>query len=313
MIKKIVWAAILLILSCVVLLFGIWTDSNWLSTALALLVFALGGFLLVSLYRADQHEKETRRTLAEDLDRANRDKEEYRKACMEEQAQFFSTFSHGVRMPLSIIKGYAELLLSGDIDRESEPQYLEKIIERSQSIVDFFPKIQDRLELKELQEEKREPVDLLQLVRDCTQEIKNGMCFDTIRIQVLSQEDSLLILSSPERINEIIYNLLENAAKYMQRQGIVTFRLWKDLGMVHMHVRDDGMGLKKEEASRIFEKNYQGSNQKGGRGYGLYWVQQIVLAHGGRIWAESDIGKGMSIQIVFPEFRPQADEKLAAS
>ena len=167
-------------------------------------------------------------------------------------------------MPLSIIKGYAELLLSGDIDRESEPQYLEKIIERSQSIVDFFPKIQDRLELKELQEEKREPVDLLQLVRDCTQEIKNGMCFDTIRIQVLSQEDSLLILSSPERINEIIYNLLENAAKYMQRQGIVTFRLWKDLGMVHMHVRDDGMGLKKEEASRIFEKNYQGSNQRAG-------------------------------------------------
>ena len=87
--KKIVWAAVLLTLSCVVLLFGIWTDSNWLSTALALLVFALGGFLLVSLYRADQHEKETRRTLTEDLDRANRDKEEYRKACMEEQAQFF--------------------------------------------------------------------------------------------------------------------------------------------------------------------------------------------------------------------------------
>lgn len=310
---KIIRTSLLLFLFTIIAVIALWKDVFWLSIVCILFLLGLGIWLLYCLFLSEERIQTTRQKMEGELRCAQQQTEEYKRNCLEEQTQFYSNFSHSVRMPLSIIKGYAELLQTGDIDRENEIQYLEKIVEKSQAIVDFFPKLQDNLEIQELSAEKKDAVDLLKVVQECVQEIKNGMCFDTLRIQVLSQEKTVYIRSNAARINEVIYNLLENAAKYMQRPGIVTFRIWKDQKTVHLHVRDDGMGIKQEEANRIFEKNYQGSNQKGGRGYGLYWVQKIVLAYGGKIWAESELGKGMSIHLVFPEFEENQNTQPATS
>ena len=203
--KSFVAANAAIFVLCIVLLLAIWFDSLWIAVVSGLLLAALCVWFAVELYHEKQRAQKERQAFAKETQRLQEEKNECRKACVEEQTQFYSAFSHSVRMPLSIIKGYAELLASGDIIQEDEPKYLQKIIERCQSIVDFFPKIQENLELKELQDEMRTPQDLFHLVQECTQEIKNGMCFDSIRIQVLSQQENLMVLCKPERINEIIY------------------------------------------------------------------------------------------------------------
>lgn len=291
---------------------AVWLGAPWAATAGALAAAAAAGCCLFRLWRSEEERLAEAAGFREKLRQAGQEMEACRKSCAEEQAKFYSTFSHGIRMPVSIIKGYAELLGSGKIDKETESQYLEKIIQKSQDIADFFPKVQESLELRSLSSEEREPVDLVLVTQECVQEIQRSMSFNEVRFQVIAQTDSVLVTANHRRINDIIYNLMENASKYMQRPGIVTFLLWRKEGCAHLVVKDDGMGLPRQEAEHIFEKNYQGSNQKEGHGYGLYWVWKIVDTYGGRVSAKSDLGQGMEIHIVLPESAPEGTERLAS-
>lgn len=301
------WIAMIMTLCLFVglLIFGSCMQIRWVSILSGTMMFLESIGFVALLWQQEKKERQLCRQIEQEKESAQQNLKECKRKSVEEQAQFYSAFSHSIRMPLAIIKGYAELLANGSIDREDQDQYLEKIIQKSQSIVDFFPKMQEHLELIELSSESKEPVNLVKAVQQCVQEIQKSMCFDDIRLQVLSTETELLVEINENRINEIVYNLLDNAYKYMQRAGTVTFRMWKADEDIHLLVRDDGMGISKEKTKHIFEKNYQGDNQeanhRGGRGYGLYQVQQIVLAYHGQISADSDVGKGMAIHIIFPQ------------
>ena len=101
-------------------------------------------------------------------------------------------------------------------------------------------------------------------------------------------------------LSRVLFNLLENALKYMGRPGAITIRVLKLESNASILVQDDGLGLPAEETAHIFEPNYQGSNHVGGQGYGLYLVRRAIEGHGGTVSAQSAPGRGMGISITLP-------------
>lgn len=217
---------------------------------------------------------------------------------------FRSTLSHSLRMPVAIIQGYAELL-EGDVitDPEVRREYLGKIVQRSQYMTDVMSRqfstdgLFNQLSYSE--------IDLMDLVRQAAADIRTAAAEQGVSVQVVSQEDHLMVQVDSYLMNRVLFNLLENAVKYMGRPGSVTIRVVRKGEQVDIQVRDDGMGLPEEETAHIFEANFQGSNHVRGQGYGLYLVKRTVEAHGGAISAQSGLGRGMGITLTLP-LRPAA-------
>lgn len=217
---------------------------------------------------------------------------------------FRSTLSHSLRMPVAIIQGYAELL-EGDVitDPEVRREYLGKIVQRSQYMTDVMSRqfstdgLFNQLSYSE--------IDLMDLVRQAAADIRTAAAEQGVSVQVVSQEDHLTVQMDSYLMNRVLFNLLENAVKYMGRPGSVTIRVVRKGEQVDIQVRDDGMGLPEEETAHIFEANFQGSNHVRGQGYGLYLVKRTVEAHGGAISAQSGLGRGMGITLTLP-LRPAA-------
>lgn len=234
----------------------------------------------------EDHREEIRRT---------------REAARQEMEQFHSTLAHSLRMPISIVQGYADLLANGMVDDpDTQKEYLKKISERTQYVSDVIRR--QRLSSEGIDRSKLifESVDLLALVSQAVRDIQTAADEAEIRLQVLSSEETLVVTADAYLLNRVFYNLLENAMKYMGRPGVVTIRLGRQGDKVLVQVQDDGVGMETDEVEHIFEKNYQGSNRSSGQGYGLFLVKESVEAHGGTIAARSAPGQGMGITICVP-------------
>lgn len=219
----------------------------------------------------------------------------------QEMEQFRSTLSHSLRMPISIIQGYADLLADDMVeDPETQKEYLKKISARTQYMSDVIRR--QRLASDGLSKGKLvfERVDMLELVDQVVRDMQTAAEEANVRLQVLCPVDTMPVTVDAYLINRVFYNLLENAMKYMRRPGVVTIRLARQGSTVTVHVQDDGVGMESEEVEHIFEKNYQGSNRISGQGYGLFLVKESVEAHGGSISARSAPGQGMGITIHLP-------------
>ena len=217
-----------------------------------------------------------------------------------ENEQFRSSLAHSLRMPVAIIQGYAELLAGGMVsEEEAQKDYLEKIVQRSRYMSDVMSR---HFSGGELNNERIlfEEIDILELVRKAVVDIKKAAEEKGVVVQMISTEDTVMAMADGYLLNRVIFNLLENSLKYMGRPGVVMIRVLKQNGLVSLMVQDDGLGMDPEEASRVFEPRFQGSNRSGGSGYGLYLVKQAVEAHGGIVTAQSAPGRGMGIVLTLP-------------
>ena len=282
---------------------------------------ALGMWLIIGDFRRrDRWAGETIRQLEERL----REQEETHARQLREAGEtghremeaFRSALSHSLRMPIAIIQGYADLL-AGNVttDPEVRKNYLEKIVQRTQDMTDVLGRtvLHGELSGNNL---SYSTVDLILLTRQTAEDMRTAAEERSVRIQVLSSEDRLIVQADEYLISRVLFNLLENALKYMGRPGTVSIRVQRQEKEATVSIQDDGFGLPEEEVEHIFRINFQGSNRVGGQGYGLYMVKQIVEAHGGAITARSKVGKGMGIRFTLPLERPEsqgAQEKAAAA
>ena len=227
--------------------------------------------------------------------------EQAERAHREEMESFRGDLSHALRMPISIIQGYAELLADGVVEDEAtRKEYLQKILQRTQDMGDALT--------RQLSEARTEGeivpspvrVDLLELARQAAADLETTALRQGIHIQVVSAEDAVWLEADPQLLTRVFFNLMENALKYMGRAGFITIRVGRDGDRVRVLVQDDGLGLDPGETRRIFERSFQGSNRAGGHGYGLYITRKIILAHGGDISASSAPGRGMGIAFTLP-------------
>lgn len=226
---------------------------------------------------------------------------EMRSQNQSEMDAFRSSLSHSLRMPVAIIQGYAELLVSGVIkDTEVAVEYLEKINQRSQYMTEAISRqfsVADSINSSKLTYSQ---LDLISLVGQAASDMQAAAEEQGVRIQVISPEQHIFMQGDAYLLSRVLYNLLENALKYMGRPGVITIRVLLQGDDVSLLVQDDGLGLSPEETAHIFEPNYQGSNHTVGQGYGLHLVRCAIESHGGTVSAQSALGRGMGIFMTLP-------------
>jgi len=230
--------------------------------------------------------------------------------------EFVANVSHELRTPLSLIKGYVETLIDGAKDEPAVATRFLQTIEKHADRLTFL--IEDLLTISKL--ESGQVVMNLQasavhpLVERVLDDLQSKATERQVHLRNETPSD-LVAHADSERIEQVLFNLIDNSIKYGKQGGAVAIQARaKDAQMIEISVRDDGPGIPPEARERIFERFYRvdraRSREQGGTGLGLSIVKHIVQSHGGEVWVESEHGKGAAFSFTLPLFveeRPVAD------
>lgn len=211
--------------------------------------------------------------------------------------EFVANVSHELRTPLAIIQGFVESLRGGAKDDPALNARFLEIIDRNVRRLSLL--IQDLLVLSELESGRAritlEPVKLAAAVGEVTEDFK-ARAADR-NVTVVNEVGGVFAMADPNRLYQVLGNLVDNAIKYGQAGGTVRISARPaERGSVEVAVADDGPGLPAEALDRVFERFYRvdkgRSRDAGGTGLGLAIVKHLVQALGGRVWVESELGRG---------------------
>jgi two-component system phosphate regulon sensor histidine kinase PhoR len=220
---------------------------------------------------------------------------------------FVANVSHELRTPLTTIKGYAETLLEGALKEDQAFQFVQVIkrhTDRLTKIVEDLLML-SRIETKEFQL-KMEAIPLRDFIDDVVDFVKEPAERKKISLSRNEIPSSLAVLADRSYLEQILINLLDNAIKYTPEGGrVIVSAVEKDSKDIQFSIEDNGIGIPKEDLSRIFERFYRvdkgRSKELGGTGLGLSIVKHLVQAHGGRVWVESQLGKGSAFFFTVPK------------
>jgi len=233
---------------------------------------------------------------------AEAEKTEAHEECQNQIKQFHSKISHGFRMPMSVIQGYADLLKGNLVtDEEARQEYLLKICDKITYMNELFGQLllEDRIRA-DFPSVILEPLEISALVQKIADDISIAAQKLDIEIRTVFSDNSIMVRANANLLIKVFYNILENSLKYMGGAGRISITVSRLNDEVLLVFKDDGMGLDPKETEHIFEMDYQGSNKLPGNGFGLYFAKTGVEAHGGTIFAKSDYGNGMCIFIRLP-------------
>jgi signal transduction histidine kinase len=219
----------------------------------------------------------------------------------QQRRNMLADVSHELRTPITVIQGNVEGILDGMYP--ADEARLKSILEETQIV----SRLVDDLRTLALAESgalrlKREPTNLSELVRDAVSELEAQAQEKEIKVEMsLTGGEEANV--DPQRIHEVLTNLLSNALRYTPREGEVHVRLTETGSGVESNaskqratisVEDNGPGIEPDDLAHVFERFYK-SSDSGGMGLGLSIAKYLVEAHGGKIWAESEVGKGTKI------------------
>jgi signal transduction histidine kinase len=221
------------------------------------------------------------------------------------KAELISTLAHEMRTPLTSIKGYSTALLmeEASFDPETQQEFLQIIDEECDVLQDL---IHDLLESSiidaGLLRLEPQPAMLPRLAQSVTDDIANHTQKHRFLVDFPSRFP--IVDADPQRITQVLRNLLDNAVKYSPQGGLVVVRGEVRQDEVIISVADQGVGIAPEHLNRLFEKFFRVESGLGrhvvGSGLGLPIAQTIVESHGGRIWAESQLGQGTTLYFTLP-------------
>jgi len=220
--------------------------------------------------------------------------------------EFMSNVSHELKTPLISIKGYGELLYDGKLEGRLDEQKksLEAIIRNADRLTRLINSILfiTRLQAGKI-EFRFEPVEVDEIVQICVDDLKNPMDKKHIIFEKELSGVSRL-KGDKDRFVEVISNLLDNAVKFTRVGGKIAIKAWDEAENVHITVSDNGIGIPAVIIPKLFTRFFQvdasTSRKYGGTGLGLYITKTIIDASGGKIWIESEVGKGTAIHILLP-------------
>jgi signal transduction histidine kinase len=299
--------------------------TRWLlSTAVALLLSAAVGLLLsraisrpvrrltaaagkVARGQLDQQVPVGSRDELGRLSQTFNDMTARLRAARQMQVDFVANVSHELRTPLTAVKGLVETLRDGAVD---DPDVRDRFLETMEDETDRLIRlVNDLLTLSRADSEalnlQREPVDLAQLARAIVRKLAPRAEARGVALLMEAAPDAPVALADPDRIEQVLVNLLDNAVKYSRPGG--TVRVHVDGGQgdaARVQVWDEGIGIPADELARIGERFYRAdkarSRAEGGSGLGLAIARALVEAHGGQLWLESQEGQGTVVRFTLP-------------
>jgi len=244
---------------------------------------------------------ETLRALYRELDQKNQKLEKFDKL----KSQFVANVSHEFKNPLFVVSESLSIILDGLMGKINTEQ--EKILKVGKNNVDRLLRlVTDMLDLSKIEagkmEMRRERFDMAKLVEDVLTNYEGEILKKEIVLKKNISRRANLIWADKDRMSEVIINLLSNAVKYTPSKGNVDvkFEWTKEEG--RFEISDTGSGIREQDLGKIFNKFERISDEKQeGTGLGLSITKDIVELHKGKIWAESEIGKGSKFIFVLPK------------
>lgn len=230
---------------------------------------------------------------------------------------FVSTVSHELRTPLTSIKGFISTLLQDedgtfyDFDTQREFYHIiDNECDRLTRLISDLLNV-SRIEAGRALDLNPTPIVLPPIIEKVVTVQKSYTSKHELVIDVKNQLP--VIIGDADKVDQILTNLTNNAIKYSPRGGTITITALAEGDVVRMSVTDQGMGIPKEHLPKVFERFHRVDNRDtrtvGGTGIGLYLVKHLVEAHGGKIWVESEHGKGSSFIFELPKCPPQFEEE----
>ena len=226
---------------------------------------------------------------------------------------FVANVSHELRTPLSIFRGYLETLLDDPQQPPGELLRILEIMERHSDRLNAL--VEDVLSLARLESPGMEldlsEIELPEFLHGVMRDWEKRLAAKKLKSH-LNFPGSLPRLRADEtRLQELIYNLLDNAVKYSKPGGTVFLRAESEPDGVRLSVADQGAGIAPDDLPRIFERFYRAdksrSSEQSGTGLGLSIVKHIAQLHGGSVKAQSELGKGTTISVLLPVAAPERD------
>ena len=220
---------------------------------------------------------------------------------------FVANVSHELRTPLSILRGYIETLLDNPTTEREELTRILRVMERHSDRLELL--VEDLLTLAQL--ESGNPnlqmgtVDLSSFLPEMVRDWEKKLTSKQLNIMVDVPTELSPICADRTRLQEALYNLLDNAVKYSREHGEIRLSARQRDAEIELTVSDDGIGIAKEDLPRIFERFYRADKARSpdkvrGTGLGLAIVKHIAQLHGGRVEAESELEEGTTIRVVLP-------------
>jgi signal transduction histidine kinase len=226
------------------------------------------------------------------------------------KSEFLANMSHELRTPLNAVIGFSEVLaehLPGDLN-EKQDEYVNDILTSGQHLLSL---INDILDISKVEAGRMElesaPFDLVEALESGLSMVRERAVRGGVTLS-LDERPAVTTLEADERkIKQVIYNLLSNAVKFTPPGGRVDVSARNVDGEVWISVRDSGIGIAPEDHERIFQEFMQASGrarEQEGTGLGLALARKFIELHGGRIWLESEPGKGSTFTVALPQHRP---------
>ena len=216
--------------------------------------------------------------------------------------EFTANVSHELKTPLTSISGYAELIETGMASEEDMVRFAHGIHSSANRLLTL---INDIIRLSELdgteEEVSFERLNLYQLADTCVEMLALNAEKHKVTIRLSGME--CYITGNKQMIEELLYNLCDNAIRYNNEGGSVSVEVYPKHGQTVLTVRDTGIGIPKEHQERIFERFYRvdksRSKSTGGTGLGLAIVKHIIAKHNAKMELASEVGKGTTITVIF--------------
>jgi signal transduction histidine kinase len=225
------------------------------------------------------------------------------------KSDFVSMVSHELRTPLTSIIGFAKTLKTLRLPDEQKAQYLDIIEAEGKRLSGL---VEEYLDISKIESGnfsiQKSPLDIDSLVRSSAATFPlapaGGLPKHHIRLDLPPAGTLPLVNADAGMLKRVLFNIIDNAVKYSDGTGEIIVSAFTDDDGVVIRVQDFGTGISPQDLGRIFDKFFRGSGsstrQKGGSGLGLAIAKGIIDAHNGKIWCDSEVGKGTTISIILP-------------
>ena len=229
---------------------------------------------------------------------------EEQKKEMERKDEFIGIASHELKTPLTSLKGYIQLIAG--YKKEELPAVVKQYITKAGiSLNKLQSLVNDLLDVSKIKAGRLEyaitDVSINDIASQCAENALH--VFKNYTFEKDFEEDLCLVKGNPERLEQVLMNLINNAVKYSQDSKIIRISTEKQGGIVRVSVTDNGIGLSDDQKNKIFERFYRVEdklNMTSGLGMGLYISQQIIHSHSGIIGVESELGQGSTFYFELP-------------
>ena len=251
--------------------------------------------------KVEERTRELATALSE-LDEKSRELE----AASQHKSDFLANMSHELRTPLNAIIGFSQVLreeIVGGVN-EKQAEYLEDILSSANHLLSL---INDVLDLSKVEAGQVEleiaPFSLREALERGVLMVRERAMRDGVEVALVTNPDVDLVVGDERRVRQVIFNLLSNAVKFTPAGGAVDVSAEQVDGEVRVAVTDTGPGLAAEDHERIFDEFQQtktGIELREGTGLGLALSKRLVELHGGRIWVDSELGRGSTFVFTLP-------------